>query len=57
MKKLHVHAITHHKVKVGDGNFGITFRVIVRYAMPYITKTGQEDWGFATSFLSHGMVG
>jgi len=57
MKKLCVHAITRHKVKVGDGNFGITFRVIVRYAMPYIIKVGPDDWGFATCFLSHGMVG
>jgi hypothetical protein len=52
-----MHAITHHKVKVGGGNFGITFRVIVRYAMPYIIEIGPEDWGFATSLLSHGMVG
>jgi len=57
MKKLCVHAITYHKVKVGDDNFGINFRVIVRYAMPYIIKIVPEDWGFATCFLPHGMVG
>ena len=57
MKKLCVCAITHHKVKEGDGNFGITFRVIVRYTMPYIIEIGPEDWAFATCFLSLGMVG
>lgn len=57
MKKLCVCAITHHKVKEGDGNFGITFRVIVRYTMPYIIEIGPEDWAFATCFLSRGMVG
>jgi hypothetical protein len=57
MKKLCVHAVTDHKVKVADDNFDITFRVIVRYAMTYIIAIGPEDWGFATCFLYHGMVG
>jgi len=52
-----VHAITHHKVKEGDGNFGITFSVIVRYAMSYIIEIGPDDRGFATCFMSHGKVG
>jgi hypothetical protein len=56
MKKVCVHAITRHKVKVGDGNFGITFSVIVRYAISNIIEIGPADWGFATWFLSHGMV-
>jgi hypothetical protein len=52
MKKLCVHAITHHKVKVGDGNFGINFKVIVRCTMPNtrIIETGLEDWGFSMCF-------
>jgi hypothetical protein len=50
-------AIAGHKIKIRARNFGVSFRLTVRYAVYRIIQIGSRDRGRATGCLSRGMVG